>query len=136
MISKGTPEDARYDMHLLGFLDSIILYRPVCRTSSAFTLPYTFAEQVFHLPVDGAEVLLCPGCDLIPKSRGKAEHHLFLRLVLFFQAFFFRPDRLFFFFQLTLQSLEFFQPLLQLFFFLTVIFCHDDTPLTSVSLLL
>ena len=26
--------------------------------------------------------------------------------------------------------------LLQLFFFLTVIFCHDDTPLTSVSLLL
>ena len=26
--------------------------------------------------------------------------------------------------------------LLQLFFFLTVIFCHDDTPLTSVLLLL
>ena len=70
-------------MHLLGFLDSIILYRPVCRA----------------VPLPG-------------------------------------PDRLFFFFQFTLQSFEFFQPLLQLFFFLTVIFCHDDTPLTSVSLLL
>ena len=35
------------------------------------SLPYALRQQVFDLPVDGAEIILCPGCDGIVQLCGK-----------------------------------------------------------------
>lgn len=47
-----------------------------------FTLPYTFCEQIFNLPVYGAKIIFCPGCDLIIQFCREPERDLFLRSAL------------------------------------------------------
>ena len=39
----------------------------------------TFGEQIFNLPVYGAEIILRPGCNLVIKLGRKPERDLFLR---------------------------------------------------------
>ena len=40
-------------------------------------LAYAFRQQVFDLPVDGAEIILCPGSDLGIKRFRNAQRDLF-----------------------------------------------------------
>lgn len=51
-------------------------------TCRFFTLPYTFCEQIFNLPVYGAKIIFCPGCDLIIQFCREPERDLFLRSAL------------------------------------------------------
>ena len=50
--------------------------------SVLFALPDTFCEQIFNLPVYGAKIIFCPGCDLIIQFCREPERDLFLRSAL------------------------------------------------------
>lgn len=54
---------------------------PSCRKriSHFLALADTFGEQIFNLPVYGAEIILRPGCNLVIKLGRKPERDLFLR---------------------------------------------------------
>ena len=53
---------------------------PSCRNVFPIFLALadTFGEQIFNLPVYGAEIILRPGCNLVIKLGGKPERNLFL----------------------------------------------------------
>ena len=46
-----------------------------------FALAYTLGKKIFNLSVDRAEVVLCPGCDLVIKFGRKPERNLFFLAV-------------------------------------------------------
>ncbi len=52
------------------------------------SLPHTFGEQIFDLPVDGAEIILRPCGDLLPERGGKAQQELLFFFVFFVRVFF------------------------------------------------
>ena len=53
---------------------------PSCRKRiSHFSCAGGFGEQIFNLPVYGAEIILRPGCNLVIKLGRKPERDLFLR---------------------------------------------------------
>ena len=43
-----------------------------------FYVAFTFCEQIFNLPVYGAKIIFCPGCDLIIQFCREPERDLLL----------------------------------------------------------